>query len=84
LRSPAVRGSTLGRVLSFVLAVLAILVATAIVAGVKWLGVGDNREALRRSLCRHDWQEVDNTPTRSDLVFVHAYVERCSKCGATR
>ena len=56
--------------LAFVLAVLAILVATAIVAGVRWLGVGDNRLALRRSLCRHDWVEVDNTPTRSDLVFV--------------
>ncbi len=70
--------------LAFVLAVLAILVATAIVAGVRWLGVGDNRLALRRSLCRHDWVEVDNTPTRSDLVFVNSYAARCSKCGATR
>jgi hypothetical protein len=70
--------------LAFVLAVLAILIASAIVAGIKWLTVPDNRESLRRRACRHDWVEVDNTPTRSDLVFVNSYAARCSKCGETR
>ncbi len=70
--------------LAFVLAVLAILVATAIVAGVRWLVVSGNREALGRWTCRHDWVEVDNAPTRSDLVFVNSYAARCSKCGETK
>lgn len=70
--------------LAFSLAVLAILVATAIIAGAKWLSVEVNRETSRKHFCRHEWVDADNTPTRSDLIFVHAYAARCSKCGKTR
>jgi hypothetical protein len=71
-------------VLAFVFAVLAILIASAIVAGVKWLIVPGNRESLRRRVCRHDWVEADNTPIRPNVIFVHDYAARCSKCGETR
>jgi hypothetical protein len=70
--------------LAFILAVLAILVASLIIGAVKWLAVDDNRERLRQRVCRHDWIEADNTPTRSDLIFVHSYAAICSKCGLPR
>jgi hypothetical protein len=53
---------------------------TAVVGGVKWLLVADNRIALRQALCRHDWQPYPNY-SGDDLVHVSPLLDYCHKCG---
>jgi hypothetical protein len=67
------------------LAVLAGLIVAAIIGGVKWLRVEDNREVARQRLCfPHRWVKIEDPDPSYNLIFVRTYDEQCSKCGKTR
>jgi len=62
------------------------LILAAVLAAISWLRSADNRQRVRQSLCRHDWQTIEplHPGPEGRLVFVTSYSERCRKCGATQ
>lgn len=64
--------------------VIAALIVAAILAGVRWLSVKDNRTTLRQATCRHDWKAFDEQDPASGLVVLRLAEKECQKCGKQR